>query len=75
MSEIEIIGVVFSLLCVYFTLKNNIWCWPTGLVGVIAYAYVFFGVKLYSDFILQIVYIYHLLQDIHISYLNTQEHS
>ena len=57
MSPIEITAVVFSLLCVYFTLKNNIWCWPTGLVGVVAYVFVFYGAKLYSDIILQLFYV------------------
>lgn len=58
MTPVEIVAVVFSLLCVFFTLKNNIWCWPTGLVGVIAYAFVFYDVKLYSDVILQLIYIF-----------------
>jgi nicotinamide mononucleotide transporter len=57
MSPTEIIAVVSSLICVYFTLKNNIWCWPFGLVGVIAYGFVFYDVKLYSDVILQCIYV------------------
>lgn len=57
MSPMELVAVVFSLICVVLTLKNNIWCWPTGLVGVVAYTYVFYGAKLYSDVILQLFYI------------------
>jgi len=58
MSIVEIIAVVFSLLCVYQTMKNNIWCWFTGLIGVLAYAFVFWEVKLYSDVILQVIYVF-----------------
>jgi nicotinamide mononucleotide transporter len=57
MSWIEITATVFGLLCVYFTVKQNIWCWPTGLVQVILYTYIFYGARLYSDSILQIIYI------------------
>lgn len=57
MSPIEIVATVFGLLCVYFTVKQNMWCWPTGLVQVVLYVYIFFGAKLYSDSILQVIYI------------------
>jgi nicotinamide mononucleotide transporter len=57
MSPIEITATVFGLLCVALTVKRNVWCWPTGLVQVILYIWVFFGVKLYSDMILQIIYV------------------
>jgi nicotinamide mononucleotide transporter len=57
MTEIEIIATIFGLLCVYFTVKENLWCWPTGLVQVVLYTYIFYGAKLYSDSILQVIYI------------------
>jgi len=57
MSPVEIVATIFGLLCVYFTVKQNIWCWPTGLVQVVLYTYIFFGAKLYSDSILQVIYI------------------
>jgi nicotinamide mononucleotide transporter len=57
MSPIEITATVFGLLCVWYTIKENIWCWPTGLIQVILYVYVFYTAKLYSDSILQIIYI------------------
>ena len=52
----EIIAVIFSLICVYLTVKKNIWAWGTGLIGVIAYGFVFFGANLYADFGLQFVF-------------------
>jgi nicotinamide mononucleotide transporter len=52
----EIIAVVFSLICVILTIRRNIWCWVTGMVGVVFYAYVFYDTKLYADMVLQAVY-------------------
>ncbi|MDH3651022.1 MAG: nicotinamide riboside transporter PnuC [Saprospiraceae bacterium] len=53
----EIVAVVFGLLNVYLLTKQNIWAWPCGLVMVTLYAFIFFDAKLYSDFILHLVYI------------------
>ena len=52
----EIIAVIFSLICVYLTVKKNIWAWGTGLIGVIAYAFVFYDNQLYADFGLQFIF-------------------
>ena len=57
MTPIEITAVIFGFLCVYFTIKENIWCWPTGLVQVFLYIFIFFEAKLYSDVILHIIYV------------------
>ena len=56
MSAIEIGGAVFGLLAVWLTVRQNVWCWPTGLVNVALYAFVFFEAKLYADVGLQVVY-------------------
>ncbi|MFZ5951670.1 MAG: nicotinamide riboside transporter PnuC [Candidatus Rifleibacteriota bacterium] len=58
MSSIEIVAVVFGFLCVFFTIRENIWCWPTGLVQVFLYIFVFYDAKLYSDVILHIIYVF-----------------
>jgi len=57
MSQIEIVAVVFGLFAVWFTVRQNIWCWPMGLVQVSLYVVVFYQVKLYSDLILHVIYI------------------
>jgi nicotinamide mononucleotide transporter len=57
MNWLEAAAVVFGLLCVWFTIRQNIWCWPTGLVQVTLYIYIFYEVKLYSDLILQVIYV------------------
>lgn len=57
MSNIEIIGVVFGLLSVYLTVKQSVWSWPTGIISVIAFWFLFFDIKLYADMILQGFYV------------------
>jgi len=57
MPWIEISATVFGFLCVLFTIRKNIWCWPTGLVQVLLYIFVFYQAKLYSDLILHVVYV------------------
>jgi len=34
MSPIEIAAVIFGLFCVWLTIRQNIWRWPTGLAQV-----------------------------------------
>jgi nicotinamide mononucleotide transporter len=57
MTTIEILAVFFGFVCVWLTLRQNIWCWPTGLVQVVLFIYIFHEVKLYSDLILHVIYV------------------
>lgn len=57
MSIIEIVAVVFGVICVVLTVRRNIWCWPTGLVQVVLFIVIFYQAKLYSDLILHVVYV------------------
>jgi len=45
-----------TLLAVYLTARQVIWCWPLALVSVTLYALVFHEAKLYADMGLQAVY-------------------
>ena len=58
MSPIEIVATLFGLISVWLTVKENIWCWPTGLVMVVLYIFIFYEVRLYSDVILQVIYVF-----------------
>lgn len=58
MSPIEIAATIFGLISVYLTVKEHIWCWPTGIIMVALYAYVFYNAKLYPDTGLQIFYFF-----------------
>lgn len=57
MSTIEIIATVSGLACVILTIRQNIWCWPTGLLMVSLYIVIFYQAKLYSDMGLQVIYV------------------
>jgi nicotinamide mononucleotide transporter len=53
---VEIGAAVATLICVYLTIRNSIWNWFWGFVGVVLYAWVFWTQQLYANFWLQIVY-------------------
>jgi nicotinamide mononucleotide transporter len=58
MSAIEIAAAAFGLVCVWLTMRENVWCWPTGLVQVVLYIYVFYEARLYADTGLQVIYVF-----------------
>jgi len=57
MNSIEIAATIMTLICVVLTARQHIACWPTGLVAVLLYGYIFYQAKLYSDFGLQFYYV------------------
>ena len=56
MTPLEWIAFFFTVANVWLTVKENIWCWPTGFVSVVLYAVVFYKARLYSSAALQIVF-------------------
>ncbi len=62
MSPLEITGVVFGLLSVYFSVKQNILTWPMGIVSVSAFGVLFFEIKLYADMCLQVFFLWSCIQ-------------
>ncbi|MEW5725081.1 MAG: nicotinamide riboside transporter PnuC [Thermodesulfobacteriota bacterium] len=57
MGLVEIASALFGLICVVLTIKEHIWCWPTGLVQVILAIFVYWHARLYSDLILHVIYV------------------
>jgi nicotinamide mononucleotide transporter len=57
MWMLEYAAAAFGLACVALTVRQNVLCWPTGLVMVALYLVVFYQARLYSDMLLQGVYI------------------
>ena len=53
----EAAGVLFGIVAVYLTVRENVWCWPLGLVNVGLFILVFWQAKLYADMGLQVVYV------------------
>ncbi|TWU02876.1 nicotinamide riboside transporter PnuC [Stieleria varia] len=58
MAWIELAATAFGFLCVVFTIARSVWCWPTGLVQVFLFIFVFYDAKLYSDLLLHVVYVF-----------------
>ena len=56
-NYIELLGLIFGLLYIVLSIKENIWCWPAGLITSALYIYVFFNTKFYADMGLQIYYL------------------
>ncbi len=56
-NYIELLGLVFGLLYIVFSIKENIWCWPVGFITSALYIYVFFNTKFYADMGLQVYYL------------------
>ncbi len=56
MTLFELAAVAVTLLAVWLTARQVIWCWPTALVSVTMYAVVFYQAKLYADMGLQGIY-------------------
>jgi nicotinamide mononucleotide transporter len=56
-NVIEMLAFIFGLAGVWLTARQNVWCWPTGLVNIILSFIVFFTSKLYADVVLQIFYL------------------
>jgi nicotinamide mononucleotide transporter len=62
MNWIEIIATSFSLISVGLTIRRSVWCWPTGIIGILAFLILFFQGKDWCNMILQIIFV---IQSIH----------
>lgn len=49
LNGLEAIAVLFGLLSVWFSMKENILVYPTGIISVVIYIYITFNYKLYAD--------------------------
>ena len=56
MIALELVAVLLTLVAVYLTTRQVIWCWPLAMVSVCLYAAVFYEAKLYADMGLQALY-------------------
>lgn len=56
MPYLETLAVLVTLVAVYLTTRQVIWCWPLGMVSVTLYAVVFYEARLYADMGLQGLY-------------------
>lgn len=54
----EVIGFITGVAGVWLTIRQNILCFPIGIINVLIYAYMFYSpnVRLYADALLQLIY-------------------
>jgi len=57
MTFTEIIAVILGLLSVFLVTRQNVWCYPLGIISVFIYIFIFYEVKLYADMGLQVFFI------------------
>ena len=48
-NYIEVIGAILGVVYIFFSIRQNIFTWPTGLLTSALYVYVFFVSKFYAD--------------------------
>ncbi len=56
MDVFEICAAALGIISVYLLTKQNWLCWPTGIVMVVMYIFIFYGARLYSDMLLQVFF-------------------
>ncbi len=54
----ELLGAILGILYIFFSIRQNILTWPTGLLTSALYVIVFFQAKLYADMGLQVYYVF-----------------
>lgn len=48
-NYIEVLGVVFSILYLFFSIRQHILLWPMGIISAVLYMIVFYQSKFYAD--------------------------
>jgi nicotinamide mononucleotide transporter len=56
-SALELFAAVITAYSVWLTARENIWCWPTGIVSVVLYGWIFWQARLYANAWLQVLYL------------------
>ncbi|MBT3383847.1 MAG: nicotinamide mononucleotide transporter [Prolixibacteraceae bacterium] len=56
-NKIEVLGAILGITYIFFSIRQNILTWPTGLLTSALYTIVFFQSKFYADMGLQIYYV------------------
>jgi nicotinamide mononucleotide transporter len=50
------VAVAFGIVSVWLSVRENIWSWPTAIVNVSLYFFIFYRERLYADMGLQVFY-------------------
>ncbi len=57
MLQLEILGFVTTLWCIYLTIKENIIAWPVGIISNVVFFLIFYQNHLYGETTLQFIFI------------------
>jgi nicotinamide mononucleotide transporter len=55
---IEILGVIISLIYLYFSVRQKIWLWPFGILSSCLFVYIFYHTRFYAGMNLQVYYLF-----------------
>ena len=53
---LEAVAAFFGLLSVFFSVKRNIWMYPTGIISTTIYVYILFNFGLLGDMLINVYY-------------------
>lgn len=56
-NYIEVLGVITSLVYLYFSVRQIIWLWPFGIISSALFILIFLNSKFYADMGLQVYYL------------------
>lgn len=52
----EVVAVLFGLLSVFFSIKQNIWVYPTGIISTVLFIYIMYVFGLLGDMLINVYY-------------------
>lgn len=55
MTAFEIVAAAITIVSIWLATKENIWYYPTGLVALAMYTWLYFAAKLYAESLLQVI--------------------
>lgn len=71
---LEATATVFGILSVFFSIKKNIWVYPTGIISTLIYVYILFNFGLLGDCMINIYYTAMSIYGWILWYRNSEDH-
>ncbi|HNV70454.1 MAG TPA: nicotinamide riboside transporter PnuC [Candidatus Ozemobacteraceae bacterium] len=56
-DPVELLAVILGFINVWLIIRQSVWCWPPGLLSTGLYVFIFYQARLYSETILQLLFI------------------
>jgi nicotinamide mononucleotide transporter len=56
-DPLELFAAVITAVSIWLATRENVWYYPTGIVSVLLYGWIFFGARLYAETGLQLVWL------------------